>query len=170
MRGHVGTLNETGDTCFDRLFIEYNNILAERTFADATVTACLDALAHRLRHSDQLVLSGIDSGLELAARRTAGRVGLVTEVKAADTARWIDFAKVRQKGGNYRATLGRNTRQAVSRAMRLYAERGPVELRIMETTPEALAAFDLLADFHQSRWGRTGDPSPIRVSVRFTRS
>jgi len=149
-------LNETGDTRFDRLFIEYNNILAERSLADAIVVACLEALTHRLRRSDQLVLSGIDPDLELAACRTAGRAGLVTEVKLADTARWIDFAKVREKGGNYRATLGRNTRQAVSRAMRLYAERGPVELRIMETTSEALAAFDLLAAFHQSRWGRRG--------------
>ena len=149
-------LNETGDTRFDRLCIEYNNILSERSMADAIIVACLEALTHRLRHSDQLVLSGIDPDLELAACRTAGRAGLVTEVKQADTARWIDFAKVRQQGGNYRATLGRNTRQAVSRALRLYAERGPVELRIMETTTEALAAFDLLEAFHQSRWGRKG--------------
>jgi CelD/BcsL family acetyltransferase involved in cellulose biosynthesis len=149
-------LNETGDIRFDRLFIEYNNILAERSLADAIVVACLEGLTHGLRQSDQLVLSGIDPDLELAACRTAGRAGLVTEVKLADAARWIDFAKVRQQGGNYRATLGRSTRQAVSRAMRLYAERGPVELRIMETTTEALAAFDLLGDFHRSRWGRKG--------------
>jgi CelD/BcsL family acetyltransferase involved in cellulose biosynthesis len=149
-------LNETGDPRFDRLFIEYNNILAERSLADAIKVACLEALTHCLRHSDQLVLSGIDPDLELAACRTAGRAGLVTEVKEEDTARWIDFAKVRQKGGNYCATLGRNTRQAVSRAMRLYAERGPVELRIMETASEALAAFDLLADFHRARWGSKG--------------
>ena len=147
-------LNETGDTRFDRLFIEYNNILAEQS--DAVIAAGLDALTSRLRRSDQLVLSGIDPDLELAACRAAGRVGLVTEVKQADAALWVDFAKVRQQGGNYRATLGRSTRQAVSRAMRLYAERGPVELRIMETTTEALAAFDLLSDFHRSRWGRRG--------------
>jgi hypothetical protein len=90
-------LNETGDTRFDRLFIEYNNILAERSLADAIIVACLEALTHRLHHSDQLVLSGIDPDLELAACRTAGRAGLVSEVKAADTARWIDFAKVRQR-------------------------------------------------------------------------
>jgi CelD/BcsL family acetyltransferase involved in cellulose biosynthesis len=149
-------LNETGDTRFDRLFIECNHILVERSSADAIMVACLEAVTHRLRHSDQLVLSGIDPDLELAACRVAGRAGLVAEVKVADTARWIDFTKVRQKGGDYRATLGRNTRQAVNRAMRLYAERGPVELRIMETTSEALAAFDLLADFHQSRWGSKG--------------
>ncbi|TGQ03252.1 GNAT family N-acetyltransferase, partial [Mesorhizobium sp. M00.F.Ca.ET.217.01.1.1] len=60
-------LNETGDVRFDRLFIEYNNILAERSLADATRLACLEALAHHLRHSDQLVLSGIDPDFELAA-------------------------------------------------------------------------------------------------------
>ncbi|RWD37142.1 GNAT family N-acetyltransferase [Mesorhizobium sp.] len=149
-------LNETGDVRFDRLFIEYNNILAERSLADAVRVACLDALAHHLRHSDQLVLSGIGPDFELAARRSAGRAGLLTEVKAEDTARWIDFSKVRQKGGNYRATLGRNTRQAVSRAMRLYAERGPIAFRTVEVTSEALAAFDLLAELHQARWGRKG--------------
>ncbi|MER8395575.1 GNAT family N-acetyltransferase [Mesorhizobium sp. M1340] len=149
-------LNETGDVRFDRLFIEYNDILAERSLADATRAACVEALAHHLRRSDQLVLSGIDLDFELAACRTAGRAGLLTEVKAEDTARWIDFAKVRQKGANYRATLGRNTRQAVSRAMRLYGERGPVAFRTVEVTSEALAAFDLLAELHQARWGRRG--------------
>lgn len=147
-------LNETGDTRFDRLFIEYNNILTEHP--DAIIPAGLDALTSRLRRSDQLVLSGIDLDLELAACRAGGLAGLVTEVKQSDVARWVDFAKVRQQGGNYRATLGRSTRQAVSRAMRLYAERGPIELRIMETTTEALTAFDLLSDFHRSRWGRKG--------------
>jgi CelD/BcsL family acetyltransferase involved in cellulose biosynthesis len=149
-------LNETGDARFDRLFIEYNNILAERSLADATRVACLEALAQRLRYSDQLVLSGIDPDFELAACRTAGRAGLLTDVRADDTARWIDFAKVREKGGNFRATLGRNTRQAVSRAMRLYAERGPIAFRTIEVTSEALAAFDLLAELHQARWGRKG--------------
>jgi CelD/BcsL family acetyltransferase involved in cellulose biosynthesis len=147
-------LNETGDNRFDRLFIEYNNILAEQS--DAVIAAGLDVLTSRLCRSDQLVLSGIDSDLELAACRAAGLAGLVTEVKQADAAPWVDFAEVRQQGGNYRATLGRSTRQAVNRALRLYADRGHVELQVLETTAEALAAFDLLGDFHRSRWGRKG--------------
>ena len=147
-------LNESGDTRFDRLFIECNSILAEQP--DTIIPAGLDALTSHLRRSDQLVLSGIDTDLELAACRAASQAGLVSEEKHADTALWVDFAKVRQQKKDYRATLGRSTRQAVSRAMRLYAERGPLEFRIMETTTEALAAFDLLSDFHRSRWGRKG--------------
>ncbi|MDH2406652.1 GNAT family N-acetyltransferase [Bradyrhizobium sp. SSUT18] len=149
-------LHETGDARFDRLFIEYNHILADRSSAEAVTVASLQALMHHLHPSDQLVLSGIGPDLESAAGRAATLVGLVTEVKEADAAQWIDFAKVRQNGGNYRARLGRCTRQALSRAMRLYAQRGPVGLRIMETTSEALAAFDLLVELHQSRWGSRG--------------
>lgn len=147
-------LNESGDTRFDRLFIECNSILAEQP--DTIIPAGLDALTSRLRRADQLVLSGIDADLELAACGAAGRAGLVSEVKQADTALWVDYAKAHQQKKDYRATLGRSTRQAVSRAMRLYAERGPLEFRIMETTTDALAAFDLLSDFHRSRWGRKG--------------
>ncbi|RRB42353.1 hypothetical protein, partial [Escherichia coli] len=103
-----------------RLFIECNSILAEQP--DTIIPAGLDALTSRLRRADQLVLSGIDADLELAACGAAGRAGLVSEVKQADTALWVDYAKARQQKKDYRATLGRSTRQAVSRAMRLYAE------------------------------------------------
>jgi CelD/BcsL family acetyltransferase involved in cellulose biosynthesis len=149
-------LNETGDARFDRLFIEYNGILAERASADAITVACLEASMQRLRHSDELVLSGIDPAVELAARCAGCFTDLVTDVKVADTAPWVDFTEVRRKGRDYRATLGRNTRQAVSRSMRLYEERGSVEHRTMETTSEALAAFAELIGFHRSRWGRKG--------------
>ncbi|TIV91753.1 MAG: GNAT family N-acetyltransferase, partial [Mesorhizobium sp.] len=44
----------------------------------------------------------------------------------------------------------------VSRAMRLYAERGPIEFRTQEATADALVAFDLLAELHQARWRHKG--------------
>lgn len=149
-------LNETGDPQFDRLFVEHNGILADRSSASGLATACLEALTRRLRSADELVLSGIDLEVETIARRAACSAGLTTEVRVADAAPWVDFAQVRRSGGDYRATLGRNTRQALSRAMRLYAERGPIEHRVMETTSEALAAFDELVGLHWSRWGRKG--------------
>jgi CelD/BcsL family acetyltransferase involved in cellulose biosynthesis len=147
-------LNETGDASFDRLFIEHNGVLADRSSADRITTLCLEALTRRLQSADELVLSGIGLEVETVARRAAAE--LATEVRMADIAPWIDFAQVRRDGGNYRAALGRNTRQAISRAMRLYAERGPVKYLTMETISDALAAFYELIDFHRSRWGRKG--------------
>jgi CelD/BcsL family acetyltransferase involved in cellulose biosynthesis len=98
----------------------------------------------------------MELNLDVVACRAAGGAGLLADVKETETAHRIDFDKPRRSGKDYRAALGRNTRRGMSRAMRLYAERGPVEHRIMETPLEALAAFDLLAGYHQARWGRTG--------------
>lgn len=149
-------LHETGDARFDRLFVEHNGILADRASASAVVPACLEALVRRLHSSDELILSGIDSATVHVAGEVARPVGLAVEIQLTDAAPWVDFSDVRCKGGNYRATLGRNTRQAVSRSMRLYAERGVIEHRVMETVSDALVAFDELIDFHRSRWGRKG--------------
>lgn len=149
-------LHETGDARFDRLFVEHNGILAESSSADAVTVACLEVALRRLRHADELVLSGIGPDVELAARRAANIVGLTTEVRVADAAPWVDFTEIRRKGESYRAALGRNTRQAVSRAMRLYEQRGLVTHQVMETASDALTAFDELIGFHRERWGRKG--------------
>jgi CelD/BcsL family acetyltransferase involved in cellulose biosynthesis len=149
-------LHETGDTGYDRLFVEHNGILVENSVTDTAISACLDALTRRLCASDELILSGVGPDIELAIRRAARSAGLALDVKLADTAPWVDFAEVRRKGGDYRAALGRNTRQAVGRAVRLYAERGAIEHRIMKTATEAIAAIDELIGFHWSRWGRKG--------------
>src|SRR5687768_17762198 len=60
----------SSDVCSSDL-IECNSILAEQP--DTIIPAGLDALTSRLRRADQLVLSGIDADLELAACGAAGR-------------------------------------------------------------------------------------------------
>jgi CelD/BcsL family acetyltransferase involved in cellulose biosynthesis len=149
-------LHETGDPHFDRLSIEYNGILADRSAAEAITAACLASAVRHLGQSDLLVLSGITSDMETVSGRTAADAGLMAEVTATDTAHWVDFVEIRRLGKDYRGSLGRNTRQAVSRSLRLYSERGPVEHHVMETVPEALAAFTELAELHRARWGRKG--------------
>lgn len=76
----------------------------------------------------------------------------MADVRAVDTAHWVDF-EIRRLRKDCRASLGRNIRQAVSRALRLYGEREPVGHRVMETVPEPLAAF---AELHRARWSRKG--------------
>lgn len=149
-------LHETGAAQFDRLCIEYNGILADSSAAEAIIRACLDNAIRYLGKSDQLVLSGITADVEAVARRAAAGAGLLEEVSETQTAHWVDFAEIRRLRMDYRASLGRNTRQAVSRTLRLYGERGLVEYRVMETVPEALAAFAELAELHRARWGGKG--------------
>lgn len=95
-------------------------------------------------------LSGIAAQTEAAARHAAARIGFAVEIKQAESASWIDFAEIGRDG--YRSSLGRNTRQALNRAMRLYAERGDVRHCVMETAQEALAALR-----------RDGEPAPATL-------
>jgi hypothetical protein len=148
--GRRWLLHETGDARVDRLAIEYNGILADRDCADEVTASCLNWLAH---HGDELVLSGLASDTERLARRTTATI---LETTRTDETHWVDLETVRRAGGDYRAGLGRNTRSAVSRALRLYGQRGAVEYRIAATADEALIWFDALERLHQATWQARG--------------
>jgi hypothetical protein len=82
----------------------------------------MEAIMAAMNRADRLVLSGIEARTEAAARHAAAHTGFAVEIKQAESASWIDVAEIGRDG--YRSSLGRNTRQALNRAMRLYAERG----------------------------------------------
>jgi CelD/BcsL family acetyltransferase involved in cellulose biosynthesis len=156
LRTHCWFLHETGDELYDRLFIEYNGILADRSCADAVTQACLHWLRQRLTPCDELILGGLGTEAESAARRVAESAGDSLIVRVADTAQMVELDRVREAGGDYRASLGRNTRSSVNRSARLYAERGKVEFRVAETVEDALADFELLEVLHQAHWTARG--------------
>ncbi|HEY0836228.1 MAG TPA: GNAT family N-acetyltransferase [Azospirillum sp.] len=151
-------LHETGDRVFDRLFVEYNGVLADRACAEAVTDACFAWLAARLARRDELMLGGLDAASEQAVRRIAAVTGHALEVRTADSVQWVDLDRVRGQGGDYLATLGRSTRSSVKRALRLYADRGGLEYRVAETVEDALADFDALEVLHQARWKARGEP------------
>ncbi len=150
-------LHETGNRIFDRLFVEYNGILADRRCAEGVTGACLHWLGERLTRSDELVLGGLTDKAESLARRVAAETGHTLQVRLADTTQWVDLGRARAGGGPYRAGLGKNTRAAVNRAERLYRERGGLEYRVAETVAEALAGFAALEILHQASWQARGE-------------
>ncbi|MBP2230537.1 hypothetical protein J2847_003842 [Azospirillum agricola] len=160
LRTRCWMLHETGDRVFDRLFVEYNGILADRRHADSVTSACLRWLGSRLTRSDELVLAGLTDKAEIAARRAAAQTGHAVQVRLADTTQWVDFDRIRAAGGGgggYRAGLGRNTRSAVNRTERLYQERGGLDYRVAATVEEALEDFAALELLHQASWQARGE-------------
>lgn len=156
LRTRCWLLHETGERAFDRLFVEYNGILADRSCATEVLTAGFDWLGRRLTNWDELVLGGLEPAAEAAVRRVAQGLGHTLQVRVADSTQWVDLDSVRQQGGDYLATLGKNTRAAVRRAMRLYAERGPLEYRVAGDVDEAMADFRAMEVLHQSSWAARG--------------
>lgn len=156
LRTRCWLLHETGDRVFDRLFVEYNGILADRSCAKAVLAACFDWLGQRLTNWDELVLGGLEPDAEAAVRRAAARQGHALQVRVADSCQWVDLDGVRRQGLGYLASLGKNTRAAVRRAMRLYAERGPLTYRVAATVEEALEDFRAMEVLHQASWNARG--------------
>ena len=156
LRTRCWLLHETGERAFDRLFVEYNGILADRTCAEAVLGACFEWLGRRLPNWDELVLGGLEPAAETAVRRAAARLGHSLQVRMADSTQWVELDSVRARGGDYLATLGKNTRAAVKRAMRLYAERGALEYRVASTVEEALDDFRAMEVLHQTSWTARG--------------
>ncbi|MBP2299065.1 GNAT family N-acetyltransferase [Azospirillum picis] len=156
LRGCCWMLHETGDRTYDRLFMEYNGILADRRFADAVAEAAMLWLVGRLGNTDELVLGGLTASAERAARRVAARTGHTLQLRTADSTQWVDLEKVRAHGGRFRDGLGRNTRSAVNRTERLYRARGPLEYRVAATVEEAMEDFAALEVLHQAGWQARG--------------
>lgn len=156
LRTRCWLLHETGERTFDRLFVEYNGILADRSCAGAVLAACFDWLGRRLTNWDELVLGGLEPEAEAAVRLAAARQGHTLQVRVADSCQWVDLDGVRRQGGGYLASLGKNTRAAVRRAMRLYAERGALTYRVAATAEEALEDFRAMEVLHQASWNARG--------------
>ncbi|WP_052710285.1 GNAT family N-acetyltransferase [Azospirillum thiophilum] len=156
LRSRRWMLHETGDRSYDRLFMEYNGILADRRFADEVTAAALQWLGERLSANDELVLGGLSMTAERAVRRVAAETGQTLQIRVADSAQWVDFALVRAGGGNFRTGLGRNTRAAVNRTERLYRARGGLDYRVAATVEEALENFAALEVLHQAGWQARG--------------
>jgi CelD/BcsL family acetyltransferase involved in cellulose biosynthesis len=158
--GVLGTpswlLHETGEPMFDGLTIEYNGILADRSCADQVIEASLLWMARTLPGCDALVLAGLDASTETLVRTVAAKLGHRLQVRRADAARLVDLELVRQRGGNYRAGLGRSTRAGVNRAIRLYEARGGIEYRVAADVDEALEFFDGLEGLHRAVWAARG--------------
>ena len=148
-------LNETGDAAFDRIALEYNGFAGLTDDAEATETAFAWLLRH-LPSMDELVVRN-------AGAHTAAALG-----RAAETAGWgvrsmndspgaaLDLATVRAAGGDLLETLGKNTRAAIRRTNRLYAESGPIRVERAGSVTEAWSWFERMAELHVASWeGRT---------------
>jgi len=149
-------LHETGDPVFDGLTIEYNGILADRSCAQQVIADSLTWTARGLPGGDVLVLAGLGAVEEAVVRGVASTLGQRLQVRKADVAHLVDLELVRQHGGDYRASLGRNTRAGVNRAIRLYEARGGIEYRVARDVDEALDFFDGLERLHRSLWAARG--------------
>lgn len=144
-------INTTGAETQDVISIEYNDILADRRWADEIRRAAFRALRDAF---DIVVWRGAVASAQdrLQARRWLSR--RLTEAPSA----WIDLKAIRASGQPYLNHLSANTRQQIKRSMRLYEARGGLRLERARAFDEALQFFHEAGQLHQERWTARGKP------------
>jgi len=145
-------LHDTGITAQDAVTVEYNSLLCDPGMEAAAWHAALRSL-HARGGWDELIVSG-------ATGRTTdilASLGLSVHHRAETSSAYVDLTHLRARGvtdaDGYVATLGKNTRSQIRRAMRLYAERGLLTLDVM-TDVEGF--FDELGTHHEAKWQAVG--------------
>ena len=148
------SLHSTSDPALDCLTIEYNGFLAARGFEEPAAQAALSYLVRQEPGWDEIALDGVPPNyLELAQH-----AGLSVQIGARKPVYEADLAAMRAKGGDYLASLSRNTRQQTRRAFRLYEETGPLGFSVARDLEEALQTFATLKRLHQRYWIARGRP------------
>lgn len=151
LRRRLAHINTTGREEFDVVTIEYNDILADRRFAETVRSLALDELRAQ---ADGIVWRGVEEHHETCLKK----LGWLSRRFAEAPSARIDLTALRQKGMPYLNSLSANTRQQIRRSIRLYEQRGPVRLERAPDAETALAFFRAMAPLHQARWTVRGQP------------
>ena len=150
-------LHEFGASSGETIVNEYNTLLTEPGLEAPAWQALLTALHQPAAPDwDEIIVTNAVPLTEKIVKQFGGR----THCRAEGKSGWVDLKSLRDVGAvsvdDYLASLSRNTRSQIKRALRLYNEHGQVQLSRAATTEEALAYLENLAALHESKWQARG--------------
>lgn len=169
IRSRTLWLSESGNPELDTLTIEHNNLLIQRGWENSAWPAALDELMQHRQEWDEIRISGISntSALSLISRHALAS-GLIPHTEFSKPYFWVDLDGMRPGQQEFLQALSSNSRQQIKRAMKLYAEHGPLALSVASSVEQALAYLDQLKQLHQVYWNKKGYAGAF--STEFTHS
>jgi CelD/BcsL family acetyltransferase involved in cellulose biosynthesis len=136
----------------DSPVVEHNALLCAPGRRSMLTRVLMDHAAHQ--RWDEFVLSGV--------RRDDWHLpapgGGVMVSEDWHPSPYVDLNRVRATGGAWLDTLSANTRGQIRRSMRLYADRGPIQLDEAHDAGEAMTRLNTLIELHAARWEGRGKP------------
>ncbi len=157
--GRNAYLHETGLRRLDRLEIEDNGLCFVDGLDDSDRLRVVGLLRTALSTElcDEVILRNLapDQAALFEQAFTGGPFHRLQRQTAPRP--WVDLSAVAgmdDVAGAYLKSLSRNSRQALQRSKRLYAERGALRLERAETVAQGLEFFDRLKVLHQESWRR----------------
>lgn len=147
------TLNTSGNSEYDNIWIEYNSIICLPGF-NLDLKAVLNEISV---HWDEVYLPGLD----LTAFPANSLSSLSPPFKYIEdnsaVSPYVDLEKVRQAGGDYLSLLSSNTRGQIRRSLKILEEIGPVALEVPNSLERAFEIYHEMIDLHQTTWQIRGE-------------
>lgn len=147
-------LNQTGDPSADKIAIEYNGFLLDRSVAADGAAQALSALIA----DDGLVWDSLFlHGLSQHFAESVAAAGLPARLRSKSATARIDLSSLRTDNANFLDRCSANTRSQIRRSIRHYETRGPLLLEVASTVEEAQTYFEAMGILHQRAWTERGD-------------
>jgi len=155
-RRRLATLNETGDTRYDAVYIEYNGVLSDRRYEFEATLAAIECLTEEARTFSEpfeaIRLGGVDPRYLSLLTSLGWRV----TVEDRKPCFGIDLDSIRRTARSFTQALSRNTRHQIRRSLRAYGQFGDVTCRTARDETEARDDFAGLIALHQAAWRNRG--------------
>jgi CelD/BcsL family acetyltransferase involved in cellulose biosynthesis len=145
-------LNQTGDSAYDEICIEYNGMVHS-----GQPPPFPEIIARLPSDWDELYLPALDADDALATGLVADHAPLRLRIDGRAPSPMVDLAKVRD-AGDYLKILGGSTRSQIRRSQKLYGVRGKLALDAAASSAQALEFFDELVALHRRSWAERGKP------------
>jgi len=150
-------LHEFGTSSDQSIVIEYNTLLTKPTFEAPVWQALLKALHEPTAPEwDEVIIVNAALSTEEIVRKFHPKIHRRAKSKSG----WVNLKSMRDRGAknidDYLANISRNTRSQIKRALRLYSERGSVQLTRATTKEDALFYMKNLAALHELKWRARG--------------
>lgn len=143
-------LHQTGNPECDQIFIEYNGFLTHRKYDKLQLETAIIGYINKHMAWQELTLAGIEQRQSTCSQQL---LSLPVYQRWSTSTYGVDLAALSQAKMQYAASLSANTRYQITRCLKLYQQKGPVNLIKIISPSDAIASFRNMASWHIARWG-----------------
>jgi CelD/BcsL family acetyltransferase involved in cellulose biosynthesis len=149
--GGAARFGETGRAGFDRLYVEYQDVLLAPEAGDAARDAALDALIDGAPEAAEFVVRNARPALTAAFMRAAARRDFDLRILRTQPTFAVGL------NGDEEPAISSSLRAKIRRSLRRYEERGSVRVIAAATTAARAAAFAEMIALHEPYWRERGE-------------
>jgi hypothetical protein len=149
------SLNATGIPVYDRLCIEYNTFLFQKSFS-CELKQILDSIPIDW---EEFFLPWLDMSLCPGNCLQDGLRPYYVLTRKKSSSHYVDLKKVRECNGDYLSLLSKKTRKSIRNTERRYSENGTTKFQVASTVDEGLKIYDEMAALNRLTWQKRGKDS-----------